>query len=218
MTRIKIAPSLAAADQSRLGWAVQEAERGGADLIHLDIEDGVFYPNLTFGPTMIGALRPYTRLPFDVHLEVASPEQYLPELVQAGADVITFQVEATHFPYRLVYRIKRLGLKTGLALAAATPLDVLRPVLDDLDVVQLMTTEPDGEAATLIHGVLDKVRRARELIGARQIEIEVDGDVRPENARSVAEAGATILVAGRAIWREVDAATGIRKLRATIEG
>lgn len=215
---IKIATSLAAADLSRLGWAVQEAERGGADLIHLDLEDGVFYPNLTFGPATICALRPYTRLPFDVHLEVANPEQYLPDLVQAGADVITFQVEATHFPYRLLYRIKRLGVKAGLALTAATPLDLLRPVLDDLDIIQLMATEPDGDAAAFIHGVLDKVRRAREMIAERSIEIEVDGDIRPENARSVVAAGATILVAGRAIWREADAATGIRKLREALAG
>lgn len=210
---IKIAPSLAAADQSRLGWAVQEAERGGADLIHLDLEDGVFFPNLTFGPATIRALRPYTRLPFDTHLEVANPEQYLRQLVEAGADVITFQVEATHFPYRLIYLIKDLGVRVGLAFAAATPLDLLSPVLDDLDVIHLMTAEPDGSAAKFIPGVLEKIRRAREMTVGRSIEIEVDGGINPENARLVVEAGATILVAGRAIWGKADTATAIRELR-----
>lgn len=211
---IRIAPSLAAADQSRLGWAVQEAERGGADLIHLDLEDGVFYPNLTFGPATVRDLRPYTRLPFDVHLEVADPEQYVQALVEAGADGITFQVEATNYPYRLIDRINRLGVKAGLAFAAATQLDLLSPLLDDLHVIHLMTTEPDGGGASFIPGLLEKVRRARDMIAGRPIEVEVDGGINPGNARLAVEAGATILVAGRAIWGQADTAAAIHALRA----
>ncbi len=199
MTPILIAPSLAAADQSRLGWAVQAAERGGAELIHLDIEDGAFLPNLTFGPRTVRDLRPLTGLPFDVHLQVLDPEPYLRELAEAGADRITFQVEATRFPYRLLYILKGLGVKSGLALTAATPLDVLAPVLDDLDLIHLMTAEPNGSGAQFISGLLEKIRLAAQMAAGRSIEVEVDGGIAPQNARSVVEAGATTLVAGRAI-------------------
>jgi ribulose-phosphate 3-epimerase len=213
MSPVKIAPSIASADQSRLGWAVQEAERGGADLIHLDIEDGVFIPNLTFGPTTIKHLRPLTTLPFDVHLEVAQPEAYLEDVVEAGADTVTVQVEATRYPYRALTILKNLGMKTGLAFVAATPIEILLPVLDSLDIVHLMTAEPNGSGAEFIPGMLEKIRTVRSMIGERNIEIEVDGGINRDNARAVAQAGATILVAGRAIWGSESAAIGIQSLR-----
>lgn len=211
---VKIAPSIASADQSRLGWAVQEAERAGADAIHLDIEDGVFIPNLTFGPTMIRHLRSLTVLPFDVHLEVVNPELYLEEIVKAGADVVTVQVEATRYPFRVLYLLKELGVKAGLAYVAATPLGNLEPVLDTLDVIHLMTAEPDGAAAHFIPGVVSKIRQAAKMVAGRPIEIEVDGGINQDNARSVVEAGATMLVAGRAIWGAPTAEEGLRALRA----
>jgi ribulose-phosphate 3-epimerase len=210
---VKIAPSIASADQSRLGWAVQEAEHAGADVIHLDVEDGVFIPNMTFGPTTIRHLRPLTDLPFDVHLEVVDPEAYLDEVVQAGADVVTDQVEATRYPFRVLYLLKELGVKAGLAYAAATPLGNLDAVLDTLDVIHIMTAEPNGSVAHFIPGVVPKIRQAADLVAGRPIEIEVDGGINQDNARMVVEAGATVLVAGRAIWGAPTAEEGIRGLR-----
>lgn len=210
---IKIAPSIASADQSRLGWAVEQAQRAGADLLHLDIEDGVFIPNITFGPTMVKHLRPLSDLPFDVHLEVANPEAYLKSVVDAGADIVTVQVEATRFPYRCVYLLRALGVKAGLAFNAATPLDMLGPILDELDVIHLMTAEPNGTTANFIPGMVEKIRRARALIGERPVDVEVDGGIQRENARLVVEAGATVLVAGRAIWGASSAEEGVLTLR-----
>jgi ribulose-phosphate 3-epimerase len=213
MSGVKIAPSIASADQSRLGWAIQEAERSGADLIHLDIEDGVFIPNLTFGPTTIKHLRPLTSLPFDVHLEVDQPEVYLEQVVDAGADVVTVQVEALRYPYRALSILHSLGVKAGFAFVAATPVDVLIPVLDHIDIVHLMTAEPNGSGAAFIPGILEKIRSVKSMIGGRSIEIEVDGGINPENAGAVVEAGATILVAGRAVWGAANLTDGIQNLR-----
>lgn len=219
MSDIKIAPSLASADQSRLGSAVLEAVRGGADLIHLDIEDGVFIPSLTFGPATVRDLRPLTTLPFDVHLEVVDPERYLHPVVEAGADIVTIQVEATRFPYRLLEMTKGMGTKAGLAFVAATPLDVLAPVMDLVDVIHLMTAEPNGSGAHFMPGLLDKIRHTRELVAGRAIDIEVDGGINLEVVARVVEAGATVLVAGRAIWGAPDPAEAIRALRdAAVKG
>ncbi|MCK5318718.1 MAG: ribulose-phosphate 3-epimerase [Anaerolineales bacterium] len=214
---IKIAPSIASADQSRLGWAVQTAERAGADLIHLDIEDGVFIPNLTFGPVTIRHLRPLTDLPFDVHLEVESPEHYFAQVVEAGANIVTVQVEATRFPYRAVYQLKELGVKAGLAFNAATSLDLLPAVIEYLDVIHLMTAEPNGSAAHFLPGLLTKIEEAKEICQGRPIEIEVDGGISLDNAHKVTEAGATILVAGRAIWGSEDPVEAVPALRRAAE-
>jgi ribulose-phosphate 3-epimerase len=210
---IKIAPSIASADQSRLGWAVEQATKGGADLLHFDLEDGVFIPNLTFGPTTIKHLRPLSNLPFDVHLEVERPEDYLEAVVEAGADVVTVQVEATRFPYRALTILRGLGARVGLAFNAATPLDVAAPVIDVLDVIHLMTAEPNGSGAAFIPAMIEKVKRAKELIGDYPVDIEVDGGVSPENVGELAKAGASILVAGRAIWGEPEPQQAIAALR-----
>lgn len=212
--RLKIAPSIASADQSRLGRAVEQANNGGADLIHFDIEDGVFIPNLTFGPKTIEHLRPKSDLPFDVHLEVDRPEAYLEAVVAAGADIVTVQVESTRFPYRALHKLRDLGVKVGLAFNVATSIESARSALDDLDVIHLMTAEPNGSGAHFMPSMLVKVREARVLIGERPIELEVDGGVSLENAASLVDAGATILVAGRAIWGEKDPVAAISKLRA----
>jgi ribulose-phosphate 3-epimerase len=216
--RVKIAPSMAAADQSRLGWAVRKAQEWGADLIHLDLEDGVFIPNLTFGPRTIRDLRPHSDLPFDVHMEVHDPERYLAEVVQAGADVVTVQVEATHYPFRILHILKGAGVRAGLALTAATPLEVLQPVVDELDVIHLMTAEPNGVGAGFIPALVEKVRAARALVGGRPVEIEVDGGIGVDAAAALVEAGATVLVVGRAIWGTDDPAGAIRRLRGATEG
>ena len=208
--RLKIAPSIASADQSRLGWAVEQANKGGADLIHFDIEDGVFIPNLTFGPKTIEHLRSKSDLPFDVHLEVEQPEEYLEAVVAAGADIVTVQVESTRFPYQALSTLQNLGVKAGLAFNAATMIDIARPALDMLDVIHLMMTEPDG---VYMPGLIEKVRDANVLIGDRPIELEVDGGVSFENAALLVEAGATILVAGRAIWGTKEPESAIQRLR-----
>jgi ribulose-phosphate 3-epimerase len=215
---IQIAPSIASADQSRLGWAVESADRGGADLIHLDIEDGVFIPNLTFGPKTIAQLRDRSGLPFDVHLQVQNPEGYLDPVVKAGANVVTVQVESTFFPYRVISILKKLDVRVGLAVAAGTSLEAIGPALDQIDVIHIMTAEPDGAADQFIESMLDKVQQARELVQSRPIEIEVDGGIDSVNAAKAVQAGASILVAGRAIWGDGDPAENIQNLRQAAQG
>ena len=210
---IKIAPSIASADQSDLKSALVAADQAGADLIHFDIEDGVFLPNLTFGPKTVRQLRRFSEKRFDVHLQVQEPERYFDSLRAAGADVITFQVEATRFPYRAIYLLNQAGVACGLALAAATAPDVISPVLDDIQVVHLMTAEPDGAHADFIPGILAKIRAVKEMVARRAIEIEVDGGINAGNARAVVEAGARILVAGRAVWGAPSVEQGIDALR-----
>ncbi len=215
---IQIAPSIASADQSRLGWAVESADTGGADLIHLDIEDGVFIPNLTFGPKTIAQLRNRSDLPFDVHLQVENPENYLEPVLKAGADVITVQVESTVFPYRVISILKQLNIRGGLAVAAGTSLEVIGPILDQIDVIHIMTAEPNGGADLFIEAMLEKVSQAKELVQTRSIAIEVDGGIDPVNAAKVVQAGASILVAGRAIWGDGDPAENIQNLRQAAQG
>ena len=215
---IQIAPSIASADQSRLGWAVESADKGGADLIHLDIEDGVFIPNLTFGPKTIAQLRGCSGLPFDVHLQVQNPETYLEPVVHAGADVVTVQVESTVFPYRVISLLKQLDVRVGLAVAAGTSLGMISPVLDQIDVIHIMTAEPNGSADQFIEAMLEKISQAKELVQARPVAIEVDGGIDSVNAAKVVQAGASILVAGRAIWGEGDPAENIQKLRQAAQG
>lgn len=211
---IKIAPSIASANQADLASAVETAEAGGADLIHFDIEDGVFIPNLTFGPATIRDLRPITRLPFDVHLEVHQPENYLQQVVEAGANVVTVQFESTRFPYRALGVLKKMGVRAGLAFNAATPVDGIFPVLDELDVVHLMTAEPDGAGAEFMPGLLRKIKQVRDACAGRPLEIEVDGGIHTGNIADAAGAGATIFVAGRAIWGTSNPVDAIADLRA----
>ncbi len=181
--------------------------------MHLDIEDGVFIPNLTFGTKTVRQLRRFSKKPFDVHLQVQEPERYFDPMIAAGADVITFQVEATRFPYRAIYLLNQAGVDCGLALNAATRPDVVVRVLDQIQVVHLMTAEPEGAHADFIPGILAKILEVRALIGSRAVEIEVDGGIQPDNAGEVVAAGATILVAGRAVWGAESVEEGISALR-----
>jgi ribulose-phosphate 3-epimerase len=218
MTSVKIAPSIASADQSRLGWAVETATRAGADLIHLDLEDGVFLPNITFGPATVRALRPYSNLPFDVHVELANPEPYLAELARAGADVLSVQVEACPYLFRTLRQIRSLGVTPGIAFNAGTPLHALSHVLDEVEVVHLMTADPDLEGQPFLPAMLAKIREASRMVAGRPIEIEVDGGINAQNAHQVVEAGATVLVVGRAVWRAEDPAQAVAQLRAIAAG
>jgi len=211
---IKIAPSIAAADQSRLGRAVETATQAGADLIHLDLEDGVFIPNITFGPATVRALRPYTDLPFDVHVELANPEPYLEDLAKAGANIVSVHAEACPYLHRIVRYIRSLGLTAGVAFNVVTPLNALWPVLDEIGVIHLMTSDPDREGQRFIPALLPKIQEAARIVGRRPVEIQVDGDINKQTAHQVAQAGATVLVVGRAIWTAEDPARAIAELRA----
>lgn len=215
---IKISPSIAAADQSDLRWALKSAEDGGADLIHLDIEDGIFIPNLTFGPKTVTDLRPLTQLPFDVHLQVMNPEAYADQIVQAGADQVSFQVEATEAPYELLAYLKGHNIQVGLAFLVKTPLDLLEPLIDRVDFVHLMTNDPNTGSDEFIPKIMDKITEAREMIRDHTVKIEVDGGINSGNVMAVVQAGANVLVAGRAIWNSTDPAKAVANLRSAVAG
>ena len=211
--RLQIAPSIAAADLSRLGWAVEVATKAGADMIHLDLEDGVFLPNLPFGPAMIRALRPHSSLPFDVHVELDRPESHLEEIAQAGADRITVHAEACPYLYRVLRTIRALGKIPGVAFNAATSLEILPLVLEEVEIVHLLTSDPDRSGQAFLPASLEKVRQARRLIADRPIDLQVDGGLQADNVRQVVTAGANVLIVGRAMWAAGDPTQAILALR-----
>jgi ribulose-phosphate 3-epimerase len=198
---VLIAPSILAADFSRLGEEVRAVDQAGADWIHLDVMDGHFVPNLTFGPPVIAALRGATAKPFDVHLMIAPADPYLTAFAEAGADLITVHAEAGPHLDRSLQAIRALGRKAGVALNPATPEAAIETVLERIDLVLLMTVNPGFGGQSFIPAVLEKVRRVKRMIGERPIRIEVDGGITAETARQAAEAGADVLVAGSAVFR-----------------
>jgi ribulose-phosphate 3-epimerase len=211
--QLKIAPSILAADFARLGEEVAAIEKGGADWVHIDVMDGHFVPNISFGFPVMQSLRPRTKLPFDVHLMVAPVDPYLAAFAEAGADVITVHAEAGPHLHRTVQAIKALGKKAGVALNPGTPVAVLEHVIGHLDLVLVMTVNPGFGGQKFIPGMLDKIRQAKALIGGRDIDLEVDGGITAANAGDVFRAGANVLVAGSAIFKG-DHASQIKALRA----
>jgi len=212
VSQILIVPSILSADLTRIGEQVREAEAGGADRIQVDVMDGHFVPNLTFGPGMVAAVRSITDLPIEAHLMVEQPELFIQSFARAGATVIIVQVEATSSLYRTVQRIKDLNVKAGVAINPATSVEALREIAPYIDMVNVMTVEPGFGGQAFIAHSPDKVRRVRQL--AADIEIEVDGGIDAETAPLVVKAGATVLVAGNAVFGfKGGAAAGIKAIR-----
>jgi ribulose-phosphate 3-epimerase len=198
-----IAPSILSADFARLGEEVRAVDEAGADWIHIDVMDGHFVPNLTIGPGVVKAIRPYSEKPFDVHLMIAPVDPFLDAFAEAGADIITVHPESGPHLHRTVQRIKGLGKKPGVSLNPATPVDALDYVLDDLDLVLVMSVNPGFGGQKFIEGQLAKIETIAKRIVSRglDIQLEVDGGIDPDTARQALDAGATALVAGTAVFR-----------------
>jgi ribulose-phosphate 3-epimerase len=217
---VQIAPSLLSADFAALGEAIAKAERGGADLIHVDVMDGHFVPNITIGPPVVKALKRVSRLPLDVHLMIEHPDRYIEAFVAAGAASVTVHVEAVVHLHRTVHLIKSLGAKAGVALNPATPCGALGDIAGDLDYVLVMTVNPGFGGQTFIPRSESKVRAVRDLLrgAGSRAPIEVDGGIDVRTAPGIVAAGADILVAGNAIFGSADPEGAIRELRAAARG
>ena len=210
-----IAPSILSADFSRLGDAVRLAEDAGADLIHVDIMDGHFVPNLTLGPGLVAAIRRETRLPIDVHLMVDNPRAFVPLFHEAGADWISIHVEATAHLHKDLTMIRALGRKAGAALNPGTPIDTLKEVLPELDFILIMSVNPGWGGQSFIPACRDKIRKLRDWIRAEsfRIPIEVDGGIKLDNAADVIRDGCEIVVAGSAVYDAPDPAAAVKALK-----
>jgi ribulose-phosphate 3-epimerase len=197
-----IAPSILAADFAKLGEEVRAVDAAGADWIHVDIMDGHFVPNISFGPEVMKAVRGYTKKPLDVHLMIAPCDPYLEAFAKAGADSITVHVEAGPHVHRSLQAIRALGKRAGVTLNPGTPVESIEPVIDLVDLVLVMSVNPGFGGQKFIPGALEKLRKVRALAGGRPIDIEVDGGVTPENATDVARAGANAFVAGSSVFKD----------------
>lgn len=215
----KIAPSILSADFTRLGEEIREVERAGADYIHIDVMDGHFVPNITIGPMIVKAARSVTDLPLDVHLMISDPDLFIEEFAEAGADIITVHAEAVVHLHRTVSLIRSRGARPGVVLNPATPLCVLDYILDQIDMVVLMTVNPGFEAQKFIPQVVPKIRALRTLVRDRglDLEIEVDGGIGPETVGQVSSAGADVFVAGSAVFYSDDYEKTIRLMRENMD-
>ena len=217
---VKIAPSILDADFGHLAAAVQQAAAGGADWIHVDVMDGHFVPNLTLGPMVVEAIRRATTLPLDVHLMIETPLEYVERFRQAGADWLTIHLEADRHPHRTLAHIRDLGGRAGLALNPGTPVALVEDLLEELDLLLVMSVDPGFGGQPFIERALAKLRRARAMLDARGLdcELEVDGGVKLANAPHVAQAGASVIVAGSFVYAEGDnPAANVAALRRALD-
>ena len=211
----KIAPSILSADFSRLGDEVRAVDRAGADYIHIDVMDGHFVPNITIGPLVVEAVRKVTSLPLDVHLMIENPDLYIPGFAEAGSDIIVVHAEATHHLHRTVQLIKSFGKKAGVSFNPATPLHQLDYLVDELDLVLLMTVNPGFGGQSFIEACLPKIHALRGILDKRglETELEVDGGVKVENIGRISSAGADVFVAGSAVFGSADYGATIAELK-----
>lgn len=216
---IQIAPSILAANFAKLGEEVKEVEQAGAKLIHIDVMDGHFVPNISFGSIVLDAIRPLTDLPLDVHLMIENPDQYIEQFAQAGADYITVHVEACRHLHRTIQLIRSYGIKAGVVLNPHTPIESIQHVLEDISMVLLMTVNPGFGGQKFIHSVVPKIEALSTLIKERglNIAIEIDGGITAETIVPCAQAGATIFVAGSAIYSKEDRTAALQEILAAGE-
>jgi ribulose-phosphate 3-epimerase len=212
---IKIAPSLLSADFKNIEKDIKKVERCRVDLLHLDIMDGHFVPNITFGPMIVKAINECTKLPLDVHLMIENPDSYVESFVKSGADYLTVSIEACRHLHRTISLIKSFNIKAGCALNPATPFELVKPVIKELDLLLLMTVNPGFGGQKFIPSVLPKIEEAKQFIQEHKLktEIEVDGGINPETAKLVKKSGATILVAGAAIFKSKNYCQIVKALR-----
>ncbi|MFB7159846.1 ribulose-phosphate 3-epimerase [Lysinibacillus sp. NPDC056232] len=216
---IQIAPSILAADFAKLGEEVKEVEKAGAQLIHIDVMDGHFVPNISFGSIVLDAIRPLTDLPLDVHLMIENPDQYIEQFAKAGADYITVHVEACRHLHRTIQLIRSFGVKPGVVLNPHTPIESIQHILEDIDMVLFMTVNPGFGGQKFIHSVVPKIEALAAIIKERNLDIaiEIDGGINAETIIPCAKAGATIFVAGSAIYSKEDRSAALQEILAAGE-
>ncbi len=210
---IKISPSILSADFSEMGKTAEELKKWGADYIHCDVIDGIFAPNITFGPKMVEDIKKRSELPLDVHLMITEPARYIDRFIDAGADILTVHAEAAVHLQKVVTGIKSRGIMCGVAINPATPVDMLKYLVDEIDMILVMSVNPGFSGQKFISYTYKKIEEAKALIGERNVHIEVDGGVCPDNADKLAACGADILVAGNAVFCAQDPEIAIKRMK-----